>query len=111
MKQAELDIECEFVEEELARLDAPVADAAGQILGKVRQVRPEKDREGKWRVAEGSFGVLSTAEKIAVAMVLDRDDLIRGYWGTMLEAVDRLGDDWTVAALRVQRNGWDSPTD
>lgn len=57
---------------------------------------------------ESSFGVLSTGEKIAVAFVLDRKDLLdRCGWGTMLAAVDRLGTDWTAAALKVQREGWD----
>ena len=56
------------------------------------------------RTDESLFGVLSTGEKIAVAMVLDRADLL-SWWGTMLEAVDRLGDEWTRAALRVQREG------
>ena len=55
---------------------------------------------------EASFGVLSTAEKIAVAFVLDRVDLL-SWWGTMLECVHRLGPEWTHAALRVQRVGWD----
>lgn len=108
--QTELDIEREFVEQELARLDAPVAKAAEQIRAKVRQVHPVQDEDGKWRVSEGALGVLSTGEKIAVAMVVDRYDLIRSCWGTMLEAVDRLGDDWTMAALRVQSNGWNTPT-
>jgi hypothetical protein len=53
-----------------------------------------------------SFGVLSTGERIAVALVLDRYDLLQDVWGTMLEAVHRLGEEWTQAALRVQRNGW-----
>jgi hypothetical protein len=56
---------------------------------------------------ESLFGVLSTGERIVVALVLDRPDLVR-WWGTMLEAVHRLGPDWTRAALRVQRDGWDS---
>jgi hypothetical protein len=55
---------------------------------------------------EQSFGVLSTGERIAVALVLDRHDLLHETWGSMLEAVNRLGMDWTRAALRVQRNGW-----
>lgn len=111
MNQTELESEREFVEQELARLDAPVAKAAEQIRAKVRQVRPVRDEEGKWRVSEGALHLLSTGEQIAVAMVLDRYDLIRKCWGTMLETVDRLGDNWTVAALRVQRNGWNTPTD
>jgi hypothetical protein len=53
-----------------------------------------------------SFGVLSTGERIAVALVLDRYDLVQKTWGTMLEAVHRLGADWTEAALRIQRQGW-----
>ena len=54
---------------------------------------------------ESLFCVLSTGERIAVALVLDRPDLVK-WWGTMLEAVDRLGPEWTGAALRVQRSGW-----
>jgi hypothetical protein len=50
--------------------------------------------------------VLSTGEKIAVAFVLDRNDLIH-WWGTVLDGVDRLGHDWLTAAVYVQRNGWD----
>jgi hypothetical protein len=73
-----------------------VAYAEKQILAKVRMV-----------VADGTqFCVLSTGEKIAVAMVLNRKDLLDRAWGTILECVDRLGPDWTEAALRVQRNGW-----
>jgi hypothetical protein len=53
-----------------------------------------------------SFGVLSTGERIAVALVLDRYDLLHKTWGSMLEAVHRLGPEWTVAALRIQRHGW-----
>ena len=56
---------------------------------------------------EPSIGVLSTGEQIAVAVVLDRKDLLpEGY--TMVAAIDRLGRAWTDAALQVQRNGWRS---
>jgi hypothetical protein len=55
---------------------------------------------------ESSFGLLSTGERIAVALVLDRPDLVK-FWGTVLEAVDRLGPTWTYAALRVQQYGWE----
>jgi hypothetical protein len=59
-------------------------------------------------VAQGdlSFGTLSTRERIALALVLDRYDLLQDAWGSMLEAVHRLGPDWTQAALRIQRHGW-----
>ena len=53
-----------------------------------------------------SFGILSTGERIAVALVFDRYDLLQKVWGTMLEAVHRLGPEWTVAALKIQRDGW-----
>lgn len=74
----------------------PLHAAQAQIGAKVRMVLADED----------SFGVLSSGERIAVALVLDRYDLLEQAWGTMLEAVHRLGPQWTEAALRVQRNGW-----
>jgi len=71
-------------------------DAEDHIRAKVRMVEAD----------ESLFGVLSSGERIAVALVLDRPDLVK-WWGTMLEAVDRLGPEWTQAALRVQRDGWE----
>lgn len=47
--------------------------------------------------------LLSTGEQIAVALVLDRTELFPHGGYTMLEAVERLGPDWTRAALLVQR--------
>ena len=73
-----------------------MSTADAQIRAKVRMVLAD----------EKSFDTLSTGERIAVAMVLDRYDLLDHVWGTMLEAVHRLGQDWTEAALRVQRQGW-----
>jgi hypothetical protein len=70
--------------------------AETQIRAKVRMVALD----------EQSFGTLSTGERIAVAMVLDRYDLLQDAWGSMLEAVDRLGPDWIQLALRIQRHGW-----
>lgn len=67
-----------------------------QIRAKVRSVLADAD----------AFGTLSSGERIAVALVLDRHDLLEQAWGTMLEAVHRLGQEWTEAALRVQRQGW-----
>jgi hypothetical protein len=69
-----------------------MSGAQAQILAKARMVAAD----------EASIGVLSTGERIAVALVLDRRDLLT--WGTMLESVDRLGIEWTQAALRVQRD-------
>lgn len=73
--------------------------AEAQIRAKVRAVVTDETR----------FGVLSTGERIAVALVLDRYDLLQRAWGTIAECVYRLGDEWTAAALRVQRDGWDEP--
>ncbi len=42
---------------------------------------------------EASFCVLSTGEKCAVALVLDRTDLAK-WWGTMLDCADRVGPEW-----------------
>lgn len=55
---------------------------------------------------EQRFGVFSTGEKLAIALVLDRKDLLEKIHGgySMLEAVKRLGADWTEAALIVQRS-------
>ncbi len=71
-------------------------DAVEHIRAKVRMV--ETDPE--------SFGVLSTGEKCAVALVLDDLQLVNWY-GTMLQAVNRLEGDWIRAAIYVQRYGWD----
>ena len=70
--------------------------AETQIRAKLRMVIADQD----------AFRILSTGERIAVALVLDRYDLLEQVWGTMLEAVYRLGNEWTEAALRVQRQGW-----
>jgi hypothetical protein len=71
--------------------------AEAQIRDKVRMV-----------VADAAnFGRLSCGERIAVALVLDRYDLLQRAWGSMAEAVHRLGQEWTEVALRVQRHGWD----
>lgn len=53
---------------------------------------------------EARIGVLSTGEQIAVAMVMNRMDLLPRGYSTMLEAVERLGADWFRAALQVQRS-------
>lgn len=75
----------------------PIADAEARIWRNVQSVV----------VDENNFGVLSSGEKIAVALVLNRYDLLEQAWGTMLASVDRLGPEWAKAALRVQRRGWE----
>ena len=54
-----------------------------------------------------SFGVLSTGEKCAVALVLDNADMIK-WWGSALDCADRVGDAWLRACVYVQRKGWDA---
>ena len=49
------------------------------------------------------ISLFSTGEQIAVALVLDRTELFPHGGYTMLEAVERLGPNWTRAALLVQR--------
>jgi methyl coenzyme M reductase beta subunit len=66
-----------------------------QIRAQVRMVAKD----------EPSIGILSTGERLAVALVLNRFDMLAGY--TMIEAVERLGADWFRAAQDVQRDGWD----
>ena len=68
----------------------------GRIRAKVRMIVADETR----------FGILSSGERIAVALVLDRYDLLQRAWGTIAESIHRLGPEWTEAALRVQRNGW-----
>lgn len=75
----------------------PIADAEAHIRRDVRSVVVDETR----------FGVLSTGERIAVALVLDRYDLLERAWGSMLKSIHRLGPQWTQAALRVQRSGWE----
>jgi hypothetical protein len=77
-------------------LSDPISAAAQQIRDKVKMVVAD----------ETTFGVLSTGERIAVALVLERYDLLQPAWGHVLESVDRLGPLWTEAALRVHRHGW-----
>jgi hypothetical protein len=73
-----------------------VSRAEAEIRAKVRMVVAD----------ESLWDVLSTGERVAVALVLDRPDLLT-FWGSMLESVERLGPEWTQAALRVQRDGWE----
>lgn len=54
------------------------------------------------KAEHGAFGVLSTSETLAVALVLNRHDLLGHY--TMLEAVERLGPEWTRAARVVAQS-------
>ncbi len=67
----------------------PIAAAAEQIRAKVKMVAAD----------ETTFGVLSTGERIAVALVLERYDLLQRAWGPVLESIDRLGPVWRTVRL------------
>jgi len=69
------------------------AEVERRIVAMVEEVEKDQKR----------LRVFSTAEQIAVALVLDRSEFFPHGGYTMLEAVERLGPDWTRAALRVQR--------
>lgn len=45
-------------------------------------------------VEAGRFGVLSTGEKLAAALVLNRADLLASMKFTIAEAIERVGSDW-----------------
>lgn len=53
--------------------------------------------------ADNELGPWSTGEKLAVCLVLDRYDWLQAMGYSMLEAVDRLGEDWLAAAQQVRR--------
>jgi hypothetical protein len=73
-----------------------LATAVDQIRRAVRLVKADVR----------TFASLSTGERLAVALVLDRYELVKAY-GTMLDAVDRLGQEWLAAARYVQKHGDD----
>lgn len=57
---------------------------------------------------DGIIGVYSTGEVCAVALIMNRMDLLpQGY--TALHAVDRIGENWFAMCLSIQRNGWAQP--
>jgi len=52
---------------------------------------------------EREIGVLSTGEAIAVAVVLDRRDLLPSLYADWHAAVERLGEEWHHACIEVSR--------
>lgn len=76
---------------------AAFPDKEEQIRSNVRMV--EDDR--------ANFFLLSTVERIAVALVLNRFDMLQCVGGTLAESVHRLGHEWAEAAFNVQCDGWE----
>lgn len=52
---------------------------------------------------DGRFGVLSTGEKLAAALTLNRADLLAEVNYTMAEAIDRVGRDWLARIPEAAR--------
>ncbi|MBE0315562.1 hypothetical protein [Xanthomonas citri] len=69
-------------------------------------IRKSQDAE------RGGFGVLSTGEKLAAALVLNRFDWLTQMGYTVAEAIDRIGPGWTSlipnAAKHLECSGIDS---
>ncbi len=51
----------------------------------------------------GGFGVLSTGEKLAVALVLNRPDWLASMDYTLAEAIDRVGAQWLALIPQAAR--------
>jgi hypothetical protein len=47
--------------------------------------------------------VWSTGEQLAVALILNKPRWIKEQGYTMLEAVERVGEEWMLAAIRTQK--------
>ncbi len=65
-----------------------------RLIGKARDVK-HGGRE--------SWGVLSTGEKVAVALVLNRADWLTDFGYTIAEAIDRTGTEWVALIPKVAR--------
>lgn len=55
----------------------------------------------------GHIGVLSTGERCAVALILNKPRLLCPG-DTMLYAAQRVGTDWLQLCWEIQRDGWKS---
>lgn len=51
----------------------------------------------------GGWGVLSTSEKLATALVLNRQDWLREMDYTIAEAIERVGANWVAAIPLVAK--------
>ncbi len=66
-------------------------DELDHILAKARDAR------------RGGFNVLSTGEKLAAALVLNRADWLAGLDYTMAEAIERVGPAWLALIPEAAR--------
>ena len=51
----------------------------------------------------GGFGVLSTGEKLAVALVLNRPEWLADMHYTLAEAIERVGPEWLALIPEAAR--------
>lgn len=76
----------------------PAVDVEGaeyqQLLGKARDAKHR---------GEAAWGLQSTGERLAVALVLNRADWIAETGYSLAEALDRVGDDWLRMVPLVAR--------
>ncbi|WP_442682179.1 hypothetical protein ACSBPQ_10935 [Stenotrophomonas sp. JC08] len=70
---------------------APTDHVLEQILDKARAAR------------DGHFDVLSTGEKLTVALVLNQPELLSKMGYTMAEAVERVGPEWMAKVPEAAR--------
>lgn len=49
------------------------------------------------------YGVLSTGEQLAAALVLNRADWLAEIGYTIPEAIDRIGPEWSALLIEAQR--------
>jgi hypothetical protein len=59
-------------------------------------------RVARYAKANG-YGVLSTGEQLAAALVLNRADWLAEMGYTMPEAIDRIGPEWSALLIEAQR--------
>ncbi|MBR0693113.1 hypothetical protein [Bradyrhizobium lablabi] len=52
---------------------------------------------------ESEMRLLSNGEAIAVALVLNRTDLLPAAYTNILEAIELLGEDWLKACIMVRK--------
>jgi hypothetical protein len=62
-----------------------------------------KSRDAK-HGGRDSWGVMSTGEKVAVALVLNRADWLAEVGYTLAEAIDRSGTAWVALIPKVARD-------
>lgn len=82
---------------------------AGKVISNYREASARSLRAKCRAVAKDPkiIGVYSTGERCAVALILDRADLLcRG--DTMLYAAHRVGEEWLEICWQIQRDGWDA---